>query len=213
MKKSLLGNRSMTPKQDYDTRMEIIEHAVVSILEAMNEDLREGLEQTPRRVALMLLNEVCRNGDPLERELSTMFVEEKIVREQIVIKDIPFYSFCEHHLIPYFGKVSVGYIPKAKVVGLSKIARLTAAASKGFTIQERVTEGIADALEQKLEPIGVAVVVEAVHTCMVVRGVKALGSSTVTSALRGLYRDSGDARSEFLNLVGRTATNGLGSII
>jgi len=200
-------------RKDYNTRLEIIEHAVVSILEALDEEVREGLEQTPRRVAEMLLNEVCRDGDPLEKELSTMFVEEKIVRELIVAKDIPFCSFCEHHLIPYFGKAHIGYIPKAKVVGLSKLARLVYAAGKGFTIQERVTERIADALETKLEPIGIAVVIEAVHTCMIVRGVKAIGSSTTTSALRGLFRDSEGARAEFFSLVGKRGTNELGSII
>lgn len=201
------------PKKDYDARVEIIEHAVASILEAMNEDIREGLEQTPRRFAEMMMNEVCRDGDPLARELSTIFAEEKIIREQIVLRDLPFCSFCEHHLIPYFGKVTVGYIPKFKVIGLSKIARLVVAAGRGFTIQERVTERVADALEQKLEPVGVMVVIEAVHTCMVVRGVKAIGSSTVTSALRGLYRDSDGARAEFFSLAGRRSTNELGSIL
>jgi GTP cyclohydrolase I len=179
----------------------------------MNEELREGLEHTPERVARMYLDEVCRDGDPLERELSTMFVEEKIMREQIVVRDIPFYSYCEHHMIPYFGKAHIGYIPKTKIVGVSKLVRLTQAAGRGFTIQERVTERIADALEQKLEPIGVIVVIEAVHTCMVVRGVKAMGSSTTTSALRGLFRDSDGARLEFFNLVGRRSANEFGCIL
>jgi len=200
-------------KIDYEARLEIIRNAVEAILEAMNEDLREGLEYTPDRVARMLLDEVCRDGDPLERELSTMFVEEKMVRELVIVKDLPFYSFCEHHMIPYFGKAHVGYIPKSKVVGISKLARLVQAAGRGFTIQERVTERIADALEAKLEPVGVSVTIEAVHTCMVVRGVKAIGSSTITSALRGLFRDSEGARLEYLNLAGRRSTSGLGIII
>jgi len=190
-------------QQDYEQRLEIIEGAVESILEAMNENLREGLKGTPRRVARMLLEEVCRDGDPLERELAALFVEEKIVRELIVVKNIPFYSMCEHHMIPYFGRAHLGYIPKTKVVGISKLARLVQAASRGFTIQERVTERIADAIEGKLEPIGVAVMIDAVHTCMVVRGIKAIGSSTVTSAVRGLFRDSEGARAEFFSCIRR----------
>lgn len=202
----------MLKQQDYEVRKEIIESAVESILEAMNEDLREGLKDTPRRVAEMFLNEVCRDGDPLDKELSTLFVEEKIIREAIVVRDIPFLSWCEHHLIPYFGRAHIGYIPKNKVVGLSKLARLIQAAGRGFTIQERVTERVADALEAKLEPIGVVVMIEAVHTCMVVRGIKAFGSSTVTSAVRGLYRDSESARNEFFNCL-RRSTNAFGSLI
>lgn len=205
--------KAIKPKPDREARIEIIENAVATILEAMNEDLREGLEHTPRRVAEMLIDEVCRDGDPLERELSTMFIEEKIVREQIIVKDIPFFGMCEHHMIPYFGKAHIGYIPKASIVGISKLVRLVQAASRGFTIQERVTERIADALELKLQPIGVVVVIEAVHTCMVVRGVKAIGSSTTTSALRGIYRDSEGARAEFFSLKAQGGANGLGCIV
>jgi GTP cyclohydrolase I len=205
--------KAIEPKPDREARIEIIENAVATILEAMNEELREGLEHTPRRVAEMLIDEFCRDGDPLERELSTMFVEEKIVREQIIVKDIPFYSLCEHHMIPYFGKAHIGYIPKTSIVGISKLVRLVQAAGKGFTIQERVTERIADALEFKLQPIGIVVVLEAVHTCMIVRGVKAIGSSTTTSALRGLYRDSEGARAEFFSLVTQGGANGLGCIL
>lgn len=202
----------MYRQPDYEMRKEIIENAVVSILEAMNEDLREGLKDTPRRVAEMFLNDVCRNGDPLEQELSTLFVEEKMIRESVTVKDIPFTSWCEHHLIPYFGRAYVSYIPRSKVIGISKLARLVQVAGRGFTIQERVTERVADALESKLEPIGVVVMLEAVHTCMVVRGVRAFGSSTVTTALRGLYRDSEGARNEFFQCIRRSA-NDLGCVI
>jgi len=205
--------KTQRPVQDYRARFKIIENAVTTILETMDEDLREGLEHTPRRVAEMYLKEVRREGDPLEKELSTMFVEEKIVRGQIVLKDLPFSSFCEHHMLPYFGKAAIGYVPKTKVVGISKLARLVQAAGKGFTIQERVTERIADALEMKLEPIGVIVVIEAVHTCMVVRGARAVGSSTLTSALRGLYRDSEGARAEFFSLAERKVNSGFGCIL
>ena len=202
----------MDHQQDYEARKEIIENAVISILEAMDEDLREGLKDTPRRVADMLLKEVCRDGDPLERELSTLFVEEKMMREMVVVRDIPFLSWCEHHMIPYFGRAHIGYIPKSKVVGISKLARLVQAAGRGFTIQERVTERVANALESKLEPIGVVVLIEAVHTCMIVRGVKAFGSSTVTSAVRGLFRDSEGTRNEFFNCI-RRGVNELGCIV
>ena len=191
------------PKLDREARIEIIEGAVITILEAMDENIREGLQHTPRRVAEMFIDEICRDGDPLEREISTMFAEEKMARELVIVRDIPFCSFCEHHLIPYFGKAHIGYLPKKHVVGISKLARLIQAAGKGFTIQERVTERVADALEMKLDPIGVVVTIEAVHTCMVVRGVRAIGSSTVTSALRGLFRDSEAARAEYFALVTR----------
>lgn len=192
--------KPMTPK-DRAERMEIITQHVKEILETLDEDLREGLEGTPERVARMYLDELYRCGDPLEEVLSTMFVEETFAHEMIVLDHIPFNSWCEHHMIPYVGVAHVGYVPRKGVIGLSKIARLVYAAGKGLTIQERVTDVIADALMEKLHPEGVIVVVQAQHMCMIARGAKAIGSNTTTSALRGLFRDGEVARAEFFSIV------------
>lgn len=199
-------------EEDRKRREEIIENAVTLILEAMDEDEREGLKNTPKRVAKMYLEEVLRNGDPLEKALATTFVEEAFTRELVVVKDIPFLSWCEHHMLPYVGRASIGYYPSKSVIGLSKMARLVTAASRGFTIQERVTDRIANALVKVLEPIGVSVRVEAIHMCMIVRGVKALGSSTVTVASRGSFLESNGARAELANALMSGGINGLSSI-
>ena len=200
------ANSNLRPKER-EARVELIASHIAEILGIMDEDIREGLEGTPERVARMYMDELYRNGDPLEKELTTIFVEETVAREMIVLDHVPFYSFCEHHLIPYFGYAHVGYLPHKGLVGLSKIARLVYAAGRGFTIQERVTDRIADALDRVLHPMGVIVVVQATHTCMVVRGAKAVGSGTTTSALRGIFRDSEAARAEFYSIAygnGRT---------
>lgn len=189
-----------TPK-DRESRMEIIASHVHDILETIDEHDREGLKGTPERVARMYMDEIYCSGDPLEDELKTLFVEETIAREAVILDHIPFCSWCEHHLLPYVGVAHVGYIPHSGLIGLSKIARLVTAAGRGFTIQERVTDRIADALDRKLSPMGVVVVIRAMHTCMVARGAKAIGSYTTTSALRGMYRDSEAARAEFFSIV------------
>lgn len=190
----------LKPK-DREARIEIIATHVKEILETMDEDLREGLQGTPERVARMYMDEVYCPHDPLEKVLSTIFIEETMAREAVVLDHIPFCSWCEHHMIPYFGYAHVGYIPHKGLIGLSKIARLVTAAGRGLTIQERVTDRIADALDNVLSPMGVIVVIRATHTCMVVRGAKAVGSATTTSALRGMYRDSEAARAEFFAIV------------
>jgi len=189
--------------EDREARVEIIASHVREILETMNEADRESLRETPNRVARMYMDEIYRNGDPLEKVLSAVFVEKTQAREMIVVRDIPFVAWCEHHMLPYFGRAHVGYLPHGGIVGLSKIARLVQAAGRGFTVQERVTDRIADTLDKVLEPNGVIVVIECVHTCMVVRGVKAYTSKTVTAALRGIYRDSEAARAEFYDILGR----------
>lgn len=192
----------LKPKER-EARIELIASHIAEILGIMDEDQREGLEGTPERVARMYMDELFNPHDPLEKELSAMFVEETNTRGLIALDHIPFCSFCEHHMIPYFGHAHVGYIPHGGFVGLSKVARLVTAAGRGFSIQERLTDRIADALESVLKPVGVIVVIQAVHTCMVVRGVKAVGCTTNTSALRGLFRDSEAARAEFFSVVYR----------
>jgi GTP cyclohydrolase I len=180
---------------------EQIEHAVKLILEAIGEDpTREGLLETPKRVAKMY-GEVFSglNEDPSEH-FKTIFGEDH--EELVLVKDIPFYSMCEHHLVPFYGKVHVAYIPKGgKVTGLSKLARAVEAVSRRPQLQERITSTIADSINKSLEPHGVMVVVEAEHMCMTMRGVKKPGSQTITSAVRGIFRNDEAARAEVLSFI------------
>lgn len=182
---------------------EKIKEGVRLILEGIGEDLnREGLKDTPERVARMYMEIFSGIGkDPLEGIRPTVFHEKH--DEMIIIKDIPFYSMCEHHLIPFYGRAHVAYIPgtKGKIVGLSKLARVVENASRRPSLQERLTSEIADALERLLEPLGVLVIIEAEHLCMSMRGVKKPGHLTITSALRGVFRTSQKTREEALTLI------------
>lgn len=179
-----------------------IQRAVREVIAAIGEDPdREGLRGTPERVARMYaeLFEGLRT-DPNEL-LSVGF--EVGHDEMVILKDIPFYSVCEHHFMPFHGVAAVGYIPDGRVVGLSKLARLVDAYARRPQIQEQLTGQIADTLMEGLRPDGVAVVIEAEHLCMTARGVKKPGSRMVTSATRGLFRKSDVTRAEFLSLVRR----------
>jgi GTP cyclohydrolase I len=176
--------------------------AARAILEAVGEDPdREGLRDTPRRIADMY--EELLSGlrlDPLEF-LRVGFEEDH--HEMIVVKDIPFYSLCEHHLLPFHGVAHVGYIPNGRIVGISKIARLVEALARRPQVQERLTSQIADLLcEGGLRARGAGVVIDAEHLCMTIRGVKKPGSRIVTSATRGIFRDDARTRAEFLAIVG-----------
>ncbi|HEY8173112.1 MAG TPA: GTP cyclohydrolase I FolE [Dehalococcoidia bacterium] len=180
--------------------IERIERAFREMLVAIGEDpSREGLVETPARVARMYaeLFEGLRI-DPREY-LKTGF--EVGHDEMVILKDIPFYSICEHHFMPFHGVASVGYIPDGRVVGLSKLARLVDGYARRPQIQEALTGQIADAMMEVLEPDGVAVVIEAEHLCMTQRGVKKPGSRMVTSATRGTFRKNDVTRAEFLSLV------------
>lgn len=184
------------------------EKAVRELLLALDQDIEsEGLKDTPRRVAEMFIEQCSDSSSELDR----VFTEEKI-DQMVTVRDIPFISVCEHHLVHYFGRAHISYIPKsretktghsARVVGISKLARLVMSASRGFTTQERVTQRIADTLYNELEPYGCIVVVEAEHGCMNLRGARAFGASTTTSAVKGVFRDVPAARSEFLGLVSK----------
>ncbi|WLD91832.1 GTP cyclohydrolase I FolE [Alkalihalobacillus sp. AL-G] len=178
-----------------------IETAVKMILEAIGEDPeREGLLDTPKRVARMY-EEVFQglNQDPSEH-FQTIFGEDH--EELVLVKDIPFYSMCEHHLVPFFGKAHVAYIPKGgKVTGLSKLARAVEAVARRPQLQERITSTIADSLKDSLTPHGVMVIIEAEHMCMTMRGVKKSGSKTITSAVRGIFEKDQAARSEVMSLI------------
>lgn len=178
--------------------------AVREILEAIGEDPdRDGLQSTPSRVARMYA-EVCSglHQDPAEH-LKTTF--EAGHDEMVMVRDIPLYSLCEHHLIPFLGKAHVAYIPNenGRVTGLSKLARLVDGYAKRPQVQERLTRQVADAIEAELHPQGVLVVIEAEHLCMSMRGVRKAGSSTVTSSVTGIFRDNVATRAEAMRFVER----------
>jgi len=177
-----------------------IEEAVLSILEAIGEDpKREGLVGTPRRIADMYSELfVGLDLDP-KAELTVSYEEGH--HEMVILRDIPFYSMCEHHLLPFYGLVHIGYIPNGSVIGMSKLARAVEVLSRRPQIQERLTTQIAETLLQALNPDGVAVVIQAEHMCMTLRGVRKPGSNVITSATRGLFRSKAATRAEFLSLV------------
>lgn len=177
-----------------------IERAALSIIEAIGEDPhREGLVGTPQRIARMYAELFAGlELDPVS-EMSIGFEEKH--QEMVILKDIPFYSMCEHHLLPFFGMVHVGYIPAGRVVGISKIVRAVEIIARRPQLQERLTTQIADAIMEALRPRGVGVVAQAEHLCMSMRGVKKTGSNVVTSAMRGIFREKETTRSEFLSLI------------
>ena len=177
-----------------------IEKAVASIIEAIGEDpKREGLIGTPRRIAEMYAEVFSGIYEDPREELRVGFEEGH--REMVILKDIAFYSMCEHHFLPFYGLAHVGYIPNGRVVGASKIGRVIEILAKRPQLQERLTTQIANTMVEVLEPKGVAVVIQAEHLCMTMRGVKKPGSNIVTSAMRGLFQKSPLTRSEFLSLV------------
>jgi GTP cyclohydrolase I len=179
---------------------ERIEHAVREIIAAIGEDPeREGLRDTPRRIASMYAELFSGIGcDPCAL-LSTGFDEAH--EEMVILKDIPFHSLCEHHFAPFQGVVHIGYIPNGRVAGLSKLARVVEAFARRPQVQERLTTQVAECIVSCLQADGVAVVIEAEHACMTIRGVKKPGTRVVTSAMRGQFRKSSISRSEFLSLV------------
>ncbi len=177
-----------------------IEKAVREILIAVGEDPnREGLIKTPNRVARAYGELMAGLQDDPKRHLKTVFTEE--YDEVVLLRDIEFHSLCEHHLLPFTGRAHVAYLPDGKVVGLSKLARLVEGYARRPQVQERLTTQIADALMEELAPIGAACVIEATHTCMTIRGAKKHGSTMVTSALRGIFKENPSSRAEILTLM------------
>jgi GTP cyclohydrolase I len=179
-----------------------IREAVESIIRAIGEDpKREGLIDTPRRFAEMYTELFSGLGQDPREELKVGY--ELGHREMVILKDVPFYSMCEHHFLPFYGVVHIGYIPsdEGRVVGISKLARVVEIIAKRPQIQERMATEIADAIVDGLNPDGVAVVIQAEHLCMVMRGIKKPGSSVITSALRGNFRKKAASRAEFLSLI------------
>lgn len=180
---------------------EKIQNAVREILIAVGEDPdREGLIETPKRVANMY--EEIFAGLTEDPKQHIKLFNEHSNDEMVIVKDIPFYSMCEHHLLPFFGKAHIGYIPSDnKIIGLSKLARIVDNFAKKPQVQERLTSDIADFLNDNLQPKGVAVIMEAEHMCMTMRGARAAGSKTQTSALRGIMRTDAKTRAEVLSLL------------
>jgi len=181
---------------------EKIERAVRMILEALGEDpSRESLQETPRRVADMYEEVFAGLGQDPAEVLEVTFDEGH--EEMVVLKDIPFYSICEHHLLAFHGLAHIGYIPKGRVVGISKLARVVEILAKRPQMQERLTSQIANTIMESLHPHGAAVVIEAEHLCLTMRGIKKPGSKMVTSATRGIFRSRAETRAEFLSLIGK----------
>lgn len=177
-----------------------IMNAVTEILEALGEDVtREGLVETPKRVAEMY-SEIFSSIGKKNQEEYKVFTSE-IYDEMILIKDIDFYSMCEHHLVPFFGKAHIAYVPaNQKVIGLSKIPRIVEFAAKKPTIQEGMTVEILETIAEVLAPLGIAVMIEAEHMCMAMRGIKKAHSNTITSHYQGVFKEDRELRNEFLRL-------------
>ncbi len=177
-----------------------IEQAVRLLLEGIGEDPeREGLVGTPSRIAEMCEELFSGIGKSPKKHLTKTFTADN--NELIVEKDITFYSLCEHHLLPFYGKVHIAYVPCGKVVGISKLARTVEVYARRAQIQEQLTGQIADAIMEYLKPCGAAVVIEAEHMCMTMRGVKKPGTKTVTMAVRGCMKEDPELRSTFLDLI------------
>ena len=180
--------------------MERIEKAVNEILIAVGEDVeREGLKDTPKRVARMYKELLGGMQENPEVHMKSVFTEN--YSEIVLLRDIPFYSVCEHHLMPFIGSAHVAYIPSGTILGVSKLARIVDCFARRLQTQERLTYQIADFLMGKLKPQGVAVILEASHSCMTIRGIKKPGSVMVTSALRGIFLKDSRTRSEVLSLM------------
>jgi GTP cyclohydrolase I len=179
----------------------MIAQLIEQLLKELGEDIkREGLDRTPDRVEKALRYLTSGYGQDVNTILNdALFVED--YDEMVVVKDIDFFSLCEHHLLPFIGKCHVAYMPKRKIVGLSKIPRLVEMYSRRLQVQERLTRQIANTLNEVLQPMGVAVVMEGIHLCMLMRGVEKQNSKAVTSAMLGAFRDRPETRAEFMELI------------
>ena len=195
------------PRQDFDLDLDPgpahqteLEGLVRRQLELLGEDpARDGLVKTPQRVANALAW-LTRGYDLDARDVVGDAVFDEAHESMVMVRDIELYSMCEHHMLPFFGRAHIAYIPDGRIVGLSKLPRLVDVFARRLQVQERLTEQIADAIETVLAPQGVGVVIEAVHLCMMMRGVEKQNSKTITSAVRGVFRDDAKTRDEFLRL-------------
>ena len=195
-----MGRRK--PESRDGARRRIVASSVLKILEALEEDPgREGLAKTPDRVARAL--DFLTQGS---RQDAEALIRKALFRhsssDMVIVKDIEVYSLCEHHLLPFFGKCHVGYIPKGRIIGVSKIPRIIDAFARQLQVQERLTRQISSLLNKHLKPYGVAVVIQAKHLCMMMRGVEKQNSEMVTSSMIGVFRQKAQSRMEFLELIG-----------
>jgi len=190
----------MVSKNKAKVDTERIKKAVKEILLAVGEDIgRDGLKGTPERVARMYAELLAGMYEDPKKHLRSVFTEK--YDEVVLLRDIPFYSICEHHLMPFIGSANVAYLPSGAVLGVSKLARIVDCFTRRLQVQERLTNQIADFIMNSLKPRGVAVVLEASHSCMTIRGIKKPGSVMVTSALRGIFKKDPKSRNEIMTLM------------
>lgn len=209
MTKRIIPARANPPIfDDYDTETDEsydpdFENIIRQMLTRIGEQPdREGLLRTPLRVAKAMDFLTSGYNMTVQDVVSNAVFEEKC-EEMVIVKDIEFYSMCEHHILPFFGKAHVAYLPNNKVIGLSKVARIVDVFARRLQVQERLTNQIADAMMEILKPHGVAVIIDASHFCMMMRGVQKQNSSTVTSAMRGSFRENARTRAELMDLIKR----------
>lgn len=184
-----------------EQKLRLLEDSCRSILLALGEDVeREGLVSTPNRYARAMLDLTGGYSEDIEAIVGKAIFHEAC-SEMIIVRDIEFYSMCEHHMLPFFGHVHVAYIPKGKIIGLSKIPRLVRHFSRRLQVQERLTEQVANIIEEILQPSGVACVIESQHMCMMMRGIQVQAGKMITNAMRGDFLDDPRTRSEFMSLI------------
>jgi GTP cyclohydrolase I len=192
----------MGAKRSAKVDTERIKKAVSELLSAIGEDVkREGIKETPERVAAMYAELLSGMREDPKEHLRKVFTED--YDEIVLLRDIPFYSICEHHLMPFIGTAHVAYLPAGSVLGVSKLARIVDCFARRLQVQERLTDQIADFIMDSLKPRGMAVVLEASHSCMTIRGIKKPGSVMVTSSLRGIFKRDPKSRSEVMSLMHR----------
>ncbi|GAU92901.1 hypothetical protein RvY_04920 [Ramazzottius varieornatus] len=195
------GDTESLPKMSRELALPLMAESYRGLLTSLGENVtREGLLKTPERAAKALLFFTKGYEEKISNILNdAVFAEDH--QEMVIVKDIEVFSMCEHHMVPFFGKVHVGYLPKGQVIGLSKIARIVEIFSRRLQVQERLTKQIAVALNEAVKPSGVAVVMECAHMCMVMRGVQKNNAKTITSSVVGNFRDDPKTREEFLHLI------------
>jgi len=187
-----------------EVRVDTLESVFQDLLVAIGEDSeREGILKTPRRAAEAWRHLMRGYEEDIRKVINGAVFEEKY-SEMVIVKNIDFFSMCEHHLLPFYGRAHIAYIPNGKIIGLSKLPRIVELFSRRLQVQERLTQQIADTIQEVLEPDGVAVVMEARHLCMIMRGVEKQNSVATTSAMLGVFRESDRTRSEFLSLIKNT---------